>query len=150
MVLAALLVFAAAAADIDVVAVWQRMPRNRVIPARADSMPAPEQFGEPGFVVDRFWVDGQQVDVKHFTRDEVDDWIGQVSAGGGTDGYPMPVIALHDLINGVVLQDPAGEAAALRRRMARPPDALATRTARRLSNRRDAWNTRARTRERQG
>ena len=40
---------------------------------------------------------GQQVDAKHVTIGEVETWWHEVSAGGGTSGYPMPAIALHSI-----------------------------------------------------
>jgi Domain of unknown function (DUF4037) len=114
-------------ADIDVVLVWaKQLPESsrRPPPGLADLDQAPVIFDEPGFVIDRIWRAGQQFDVKHTTRREVDGWIDAVEAGNGRSGYPMPVIEIHGLTAGVVLADEQGYAAAIRDRLAHVPAAF--------------------------
>jgi hypothetical protein len=115
-------------ADIDVVLVWEgQLPeRSRRPPAGlADLDPAPAVFHqEPSFVVDRVWRAGQQFDVKHITRREIDGWADAVEAGEGRSGYPMPAIGIHGLLAGIVLADESGYAAAIRSRVASVPAAF--------------------------
>ncbi len=118
-------------ADLDLVVVWDEEPPP--VPARAglglaEPAPKPEWFHQRGFILDRFWMAGQQIDTKHVPIAEVRDWVGQVEAGGGTSGYPMPVIAVAGLLAGEVLVDERSEARALRARLQTVPAALVTHT----------------------
>jgi hypothetical protein len=111
--------------DIDVVLVWRDdlpVRPERPPSGLADPEPQPLVFDhEPSFVVDRFWHAGQQFDVKHIVRAEVDSWVEAVEAGEGRSGYPMPVVGIHGLVNGVVLADSGGYAAGIRERMRHVP-----------------------------
>ena len=73
-----------------------------------DPSPEPTTFDQVGFVLDRFWLNGQQIDVKHVTTAEVEAWAGAVAAGKGRRGYPMPVVAVHGLVEGIVPSRPPG------------------------------------------
>jgi hypothetical protein len=117
----------AESADLDLVLVWDTSPppkEQRPPEGLADPSPMPTVFEELGFVLDRFWLDGQQIDAKHVTTAEVDAWVGAVEAGGGRHGYPMPVVWVHGLVNAVVLSDDRGVADELRRRLQHVPLAL--------------------------
>ncbi len=112
-------------ADLDLVLVWDDRPpgpSERAGLALADPLPPPEQHDQPGFILDRFWAGGQQIDAKHVSRDELSDWVEQVQRGEGTTGYPMPVIALAGLLAAEVLADPRDECRALRERAPRGAD----------------------------
>lgn len=113
-------------ADLDLVLVWNSLPSpNRRPPAGlADSEPAPQVFDQTGFRLDRFWFRGQQIDARHVTVAEFEGWIRAVEGGGGMGGYPMPVIAVHGLVSGVLLADSSGLAGAARDRLRELPPAL--------------------------
>ena len=93
-------------------------------PRLADPSPEPAAFDEVGFVLDRFWFNGQQVDVKHVTTEEVEAWADAVEAGEGRHGYPMPVVAVHGLVTAIVLSDDKDLAAQLRGRFQHVPAAF--------------------------
>jgi hypothetical protein len=118
-------------ADLDLMMVWAAGPPDGT--ARrglrlGDQAPDPSFFDQPGFVLDRFWLSGQQVDLKHVTIGEVTDWVEQVEAGAGTRGYPMPVIALHGLSHGDLLDDPEGRGNELQTRIGPIPLAFVTKS----------------------
>ena len=116
--------------DLDLVLVWDTSPppkEQRPPQGLADASPIPTVFDEPGFILDRFWLDGQRIDAKHTTTAEVDAWVGAVEAGGGRHGYPMPVVSVHGLMNAVVLSDDRGVTDELRRRLRHVPLALRSR-----------------------
>jgi hypothetical protein len=119
-------------ADLDLALVWDDRPppEGHRLPERlADPFPEPTAFDQPGFVLDRFWLNGQQVDVKHLTAAEVRAWAGAVEAGEGRRGYPMPVVFVHGFVNGIVLSDYRGLAADLFRRLRNVPPAFQDRAA---------------------
>jgi hypothetical protein len=113
------------AGDIDVVLAWEDgvpAPSRRPPPGLADASPEPIVYHvASAFVVDRVWTAGQQLDVKHMTRAELDSWAEAVETGEGRAGYPMPVIGIHGLVNGVVLADDQGHAARLISRLMHVP-----------------------------
>lgn len=114
-------------ADFDLVLVWTTSaPAHNIrVPVTiADPQPLPESFDERGFNLDRFYVDGQQIDAKHVTMDDVEGWWSAVSAGGGAAGYPMPAIALHGLTSGMIVFDPANVGAELVARCSTVPTAF--------------------------
>jgi hypothetical protein len=118
-------------ADIDVVLVWDGdPPDSSVRPAEglADEDPAPTVFDQPDFNVDRFWHDGQQFDVKHMPRLELETWVELIESGRGWDGYPTPVVGIHGLLSGVVLVDPDCYLGAVRDRVGRLPQAFVRNT----------------------
>lgn len=87
-------------ADLDLVLVWEKTPpprEHRPPEDLADRSPEPSIFDQPGFVLDRFWLDGQQVDAKHVTMAEVEGWATAVEAGEGRRGYPMPAMSVYGL-----------------------------------------------------
>lgn len=117
-------------ADLDVMVVWKDAPprdRHRAVLPVADPAPIPEYFDQEGFVLDRFWFDGQQLDLKHVSLAEVDTWITRVEAGGGMSGYPTPLIALHGLRSGELLVDPEGEGARTQLRVSGVPETVLAR-----------------------
>jgi hypothetical protein len=81
-------------------------------------------FDRPDFNVDRFWRDGQQFDVMHMTRRELDTWVEVVDSGNGQEGYPTPVVGIHGLVCGVVLMDEHGYLEATKNRIGRVPAAF--------------------------
>lgn len=116
-------------ADLDLVVVWDEEPppsEARLPLSIAAARPGPVSFDEPHFRLDRFFIDGQQVDTKHVSLDEVEGWRAQVERGGGTSGYPMPAIALHGLTSGVLLFDVGGVGAAHRLAAETVPEAYRT------------------------
>jgi hypothetical protein len=120
-------------ADLDLVLVWEDGPpskEHRLPEHLADPAPAPTAFDQVGFVLDRFWLEGQQIDVKHVSTAEVEAWAEAVEAGEGRRGYPMPVVSVHGLLEGIVLLDQTGVAADLRDRLRSVPPAFRDRTAR--------------------
>jgi hypothetical protein len=107
--------------------VWEGdPPPTSVRPAAglADEDPAPAVFDRPDFNIDRFWRDGQQFDVKHMARSELDTWVELVEAGNGREGYPTPAIGLHGLVSGIVLLDERGYLEAVKDRIGRVPPAF--------------------------
>jgi hypothetical protein len=94
----------------------------------ADEDPAPTVFDQPDFNVDRFWHGGQQFDVKHMPRRELDTWVKLIESGRGWDGYPTPVVGIHGLVSGVVLVDPDRYLGAVRDRVGRVPPAFVRNT----------------------
>lgn len=114
-------------ADLDLVLVWDGLVPEMTVRMElsvGEATPSPEWFDEPGFVLDRFWVSGQQIDAKHVTAAEFRGWIDQVGAGGGTSGYPMPLIAVAGFLSGDVLHDPHDQVPELLSRLQRVPEAL--------------------------
>jgi hypothetical protein len=92
-------------------------------------LPGPTAFDEAGFVLDRFWLNGQQVDAKHVSAAEVEAWARAVEDGEGRRGYPMPVVSVHGLVNGILLSDHRGLAADLLGRLRNVPPAFRDRAA---------------------
>jgi GrpB-like predicted nucleotidyltransferase (UPF0157 family) len=128
-------------ADLDVVVVRSGPPpasAARDPSSIADAAPPPTTFDQQGFVLDRFFVDGQQFDVKHVACAELDEWVTAVEDAGpaATSGYPMPAIAVHGLVEGVVLRDTAGVLAAARTRASAALASFAAAARRRVE---DAW-----------
>lgn len=114
-------------ADLDLVLVWrEEVPRGASRPPAglADASPPTSVYGQVGFVLDRFWLSGQQIDAKHVTVAEVESWAAAVEAGGGTHGYPMPVVSVYGLVNGVILADDSKYLDVMRRRLAVVPGPL--------------------------
>jgi hypothetical protein len=114
-------------ADLDLVLVWDDRPppkEHRPPERLADPRPEPTVFDQVGFVLDRFWLNGQQVDVKHVSATEVEAWAGAVEDGEGRRGYPMPVVSVHGLISGIILSDESGLAAEFRDRLRTVPHAF--------------------------
>lgn len=119
-------------ADLDLVLVWEdRLPPSELrLPKRLmDPSPEPTVFDQVGFVLDRFWLDGQQIDAKHVSIAEVEAWVSAVEVGEGRHGYPMPVVSVHGLVEGIVLSDHRGQAAELRSRLRTLPPAFRERAA---------------------
>lgn len=119
-------------ADLDLVLVWDDAPppdRYRPPAGLADPFPEPTLFDQAGFVVDRFWLDTQQVDAKHVTTAEVRAWAAAIEAGEGRQGYPMPAVSVYGLLQGIVLHDPKGMADELRGRLRRVPPTFQARAA---------------------
>jgi len=117
--------------DIDVVLVWDGgPPDSSVRPAAglADEDPAATVFDQPDFNVDRFWHDGQQFDVKHMPRLELETWVELIESGRGWDGYPTPVVGIHGLVSGVILADSDGYLAAVLDRVGHVPPAFVRNT----------------------
>lgn len=93
-------------ADLDLIVVWEGLPpsdRRLLMDRIADTAPAPTAFDQPGFCLDRFWLGGEQVDITHRTRADLDTWAQQVIAGEGwrRGAYPSPIVALSGLVYGV-------------------------------------------------
>lgn len=128
-------------ADLDVSVVWGDGPppaRERLPVPIADGEPSALSIDEPGFVVDRFFLDGQQVDVHHHTVAELDHWVAEISTGRGDTGYPMPVIGLHALMSGIILADD-GRIGVFRTAFADVPTAFISATAARERSGRDSY-----------
>lgn len=122
----------ATVADLDLVVAWEAEPppvAARATLALSEGGPEPKYFDEAGFVLDRFWLAGQQIDVKHVAVGEVRSWVERVEDGGGTSGYPMPAVALHGLLTGDVLTDPRGDCQKQQARIQKVPEAFSARTA---------------------
>lgn len=89
-----------------------------------DPSPEPTVCDQAGLVVDRFWVDGQQIDAKHVSSAEVDAWVRDGEAGEEGGGHLMPVVSFYGLVEGIVLWDHRGVAAGLRARLRHVPSAF--------------------------
>ena len=120
-------------ADLDLVLVW------RTDPPRADARPVEtvndgarpyETYDDPGFVLDRFWMDGQEFGVKHETEAEIDRWITAVRGGAGWKGpaYPRPLAAVAGFFYGIVVHDPSGRAVSIRDDLDTFPEELVERS----------------------
>lgn len=121
-------------ADLDLVLVWTDLvPGVDSRPPAGLADPGTEAvvFDQPGFVLDRFFVSTQQLDVQHRTLADMDQHFRSVKEGEGRTGYPMPTVCLYGLTTGYPLYDPDGYLLDLRAEMNRVPSAYveATRTA---------------------
>ncbi len=120
-----------AAADLDLVLVWDRaIPPPAARPAQLlnEGPQAAEQFDQSGFVLDHFWVGGQEVDVPHITRATFDAWLTTVCGGSGwsPQAYPQPLAAVAGFAYGTLLADETGAGSAARALLAEFPLALTT------------------------
>ncbi len=128
-------------ADLDLVLVWDRATppaiAARPAPQLNEGPRAAEQFHEPGFCLDHFWIGGREVDVSHLTGATFDAWLALVRAGSGwtPQTYPQPLAAIAGFAYGTLLLDTSGAGAAARRRVAAFPPALATNARALLSER---------------
>lgn len=95
------------AADIDVVAVWDEVPAT------------PMTFRGAEYALEKIVVDGQQVDLMHFSVATFNQWCELVEGGGGwrEEAWPLPLHVVGGFAAGVVL---AGDAGALQRRLRQP------------------------------
>lgn len=118
-------------ADLDLTIVWRDGPPTAEgrLPITIDSVPPPSTFEQANFNLDRFFIDGQQVDAKHVDHGTFERWVHEVEHGGGTSGYPMPIIVMHALTSGIVLHDQHGVAGQYVARLTPVPSALAARSA---------------------
>jgi hypothetical protein len=118
-------------ADLDLVLVWDRAapPAAAARPVRLlnEGPRAAEQFDQPGFCVDHFWVGGQEVDVPHLTRTTFDTWLSTVrgGSGGSAHAYPQPLAAVAGFAYGILLADETGAGSAARVLAADFPPSLA-------------------------
>ena len=125
--------------DLDLVLVWDLdeppPPLHRPVHIVNEGAAAVEQYHQPGFWLDRCWVDGQQVDIHHVPRPLLEGWIDDVLAGGGWEhhAYPLPLYALAGFAYGVLLHDERGEGADAYARLSPFPAALTDRSHRLLS-----------------
>ena len=120
--------------DVDIVLVWDRdaPPAPAARPAEAlNSGPGvPVTFHQPGFVLDRFYVAGAQVDVSHKTRGVFDGWVRDVRAGRGWESaaYPMPLYAVSGFAYGALIADSGGRGSDARSQLSRFPATLVERS----------------------
>ncbi|MPZ48187.1 MAG: hypothetical protein GEU75_02550 [Dehalococcoidia bacterium] len=109
--------------DIDTVFVWaSTIPQKQLRPPDgiADGHPFPRTFDRQ----ETLWVAGQEFGVSHITQQEWAQWLQLLDDGEGCSGYPMPVIAAHGLLSGVLLHDPAGTGSELQLRLNQFPESL--------------------------
>jgi hypothetical protein len=120
---------------LDLVIVWDRdeAPRLRGRPVRElnDAQRRPTSFDyQPGFVLDRFWVDGQRVEVAHRTRKTFEGWVADVRQGWGWEeaAFPMPLYAVAGFAYGTLLADSGNVAGAIRDKLTAFPEELVSRS----------------------
>ena len=128
-------------ADLDLIMVWDRPTppaiAERLVGQLNEGPQLAEQFHQPGFCLDRFWIGEQEVDVSHITGATFDDWLALVRNGLGwtPHAYPQPLAAIAGFAYGILLVDDSGVGAEARQRVADFPPTLATNARALLSER---------------
>lgn len=111
--------------DVDVVFVWEAG-----VPDQDGRLPSNLNDASPSRRIwqrqETFHVAGQDYGLAHHTVADWERWMAELQAGGGCDGYPMPVIAAHGLQHGLLVYDPRGTGAELKRRLDTFPERLRT------------------------
>ncbi|WP_020578370.1 DUF4037 domain-containing protein [Actinopolymorpha alba] len=86
--------------DLDLIMVWDGSapPRNRSTAMKDlhNGPGKPIQYDYPGFALDRFWVNGQQIEVSHKTHDTFCGWIRDIRSGWGWEDTD-PSMALYSV-----------------------------------------------------
>jgi hypothetical protein len=95
-------------ADIDVVAVWDEVPARPQLTYRGAD-----------YALEKLVVEGQPVDLMHFSVAKFNEWCELVEGGGGwrEEAWPLPLHVVGGFAAGVLL---AGDAGELQRRLRRP------------------------------
>ena len=121
-------------ADLDITFVWDAVPdeRSAVLEGLADADPGIRAFDQPGYQLESFYLDGQQVDVMHRRVTDLTGWWSQLCIGDGWQpAHPMPVVALSGLRYGLVL---CGDLTDVLPDLDTVPEPFATATARAASD----------------
>ena len=73
--------------DLDIIVVWDGTapPKNRSVAIKAlhNGPGKPIQYDYPSFALDRFWVNGTQVEISHKTFDTFQGWVRDIRSGWG-------------------------------------------------------------------
>ncbi|REF37131.1 DUF4037 domain-containing protein [Thermasporomyces composti] len=118
--------------DLDIVIVWDgRTPKNRTEALKElhNGPGKPIQYDYPTYSLDRFWLNGEQVEVCHKTHEVFGRWIRDVRAGWGWEDSDasMPLYAVAGFAYGRVFADD-GRAAAARNELTQFPPLLKERS----------------------
>jgi hypothetical protein len=105
--------------DLDLIMVWDGDPPKARSQAMADLHNGPGkplQHDYPGFSLDRFWVNGEQIEVSHKSHETFAGWIRDIGSGWGWEDSDstMPLYAVAGFAYGRVFTDEDGLAAAAR------------------------------------
>jgi hypothetical protein len=120
--------------EIDIVLVWDRdappEPSVRPVDALSTGPGLPATLHQPGFVVDRFRLDGARVGVTHRTRKVFEGWLRDVRSGRGWESaaYPLPLYAVSGFAYGALLDDETSAGSDIRTELSLFPPALVERS----------------------
>jgi Domain of unknown function (DUF4037) len=103
--------------DLDLIVIWDGEPPKNRAHALADLHNGPGkplQYDYPGFALDRFWVNGEQIEVFHKTHETFVGWIRDIRSGWGWEDtdLSMPLYSVAGFAYGRVFSDDGRAAAA--------------------------------------